>query len=59
MWASASGPPLHRGEGRLPGEGLEQQAAERVDVCARIHALVQDLLGRDVLGSGDDGSRAA
>ena len=45
-----------RGERRLPGERLEEQAAERVDVGERVHAVLDDLLGRHVLGARDDGS---
>ena len=48
--ASTAGPPRPARERRLSGERLEQQAAERVDVGARVDALAEDLLGRHVLG---------
>ena len=48
---------LALGVRRLSGQRLEQQAAERVDVGARVDALVDDLLGRHVLGARDDGPR--
>ena len=50
-------------ERHLPGQALVQQAAERVDVRARVEALAADLLGRHVmdgserpLGRGDRAS---
>ncbi len=47
--------------GHLAGERVEEQAAERVDVRARVDALAADLLGRDVVERADPvaGLRAA
>ena len=42
------------GEGRLPGQALVEDAAERVEVGPRLHVVARDLLGRDVLERADD-----
>ena len=44
---------------RLAGERVEQHAAQRVDVGARVDALAADLLGRDVAERPDPLARAA
>ena len=41
-------------ERRLPGERLEEQAAERVQIAPRTGLLTADLLGREVTGGADD-----
>ena len=42
------------GEGRLPRQGLVEDAAERVDVGPLVERVAGDLLGRDVLERADD-----
>ena len=41
-------------EGRLPGQALVEDAAERVEVRPRFHVVARDLLRRDVLERADD-----
>ncbi len=42
------------GEGRLPGQALVEDAAERVEIGLRFHVAAGDLLGGDVLERADD-----
>jgi hypothetical protein len=44
-------------EGRLPGQALVENAAQRVDVRALVEGVARDLLGGDVLERADDLSR--
>ena len=41
-------------EGRLPGQALVEDAAERVDVRALVDGVARDLLGGDVLERADE-----
>jgi len=43
-------------ERRVAGQELEQHAAERVDVRARVDAVAADLLGGDVVEGADEGT---